>query len=386
MKALKPILYLRITLTFIIILVFSCKNKTGQTTQIQQIPVVKAIQHDIPVYEWYVGQIYGKKDIPIRARVDGFLESIDFKEGSRVQKGQLLYTVDPQSLEEATNAQQSKVSEAQTQLTKAKADLARIKPLAESKAVSKSDLDAAQAAYDAAKANLAAAHANLRSSKINLGYTKIVSPIDGIIGKTEAQVGEYVGRAPNPVILNTVSEVDTVLVKFSIPEAMFITAARHYEEYKKLLIDSVYKEIKLQLADGSIYPNTGKIDFINRNVDQSTGSILIQASFPNSDKLLRPGLYSKVRVLTGFQKNAVVIPLKCLIETQGSFSVFTVNDSNMVESQAIKILHKSGDIAAIKEGLEPGDKVVIDAIQKVRNGIKVSPQDTTFQSQVFKLN
>ncbi len=386
MKALKPILCLRITLPLIIILVFSCKNKSGQTTQIQQIPVVKAIQHDIPVYEWYVGQIYGKKDIPIRARVDGFLESIDFKEGSRVKKGQLLYTVDPQSLEEATNAQQSKVSEAQTQLTKAKADLARIKPLAESKAVSQSDLDAAQAAFDAANANLASARANLRSSKINLSYTKIVSPIDGIIGKTEAQVGEYVGRAPNPVILNTVSEVDTVLVKFSIPEAMFITAARRYEEYQKLQIDSVYKEIKLQLADGSIYPNTGKIDFINRNVDQSTGSILIQASFPNPDKLLRPGLYSKVRVLTGFQKNAVVIPLRCLIETQGNFSVFTVNDSNTVETQAIKILHKSGDIAAIEEGLKPGDRVVIDAIQNVRNGIKVTPQDTTFQSQVFKLN
>ncbi len=349
------------------------------------IPVVKVQQQDMPVYDWYVGQIYGQKDIPIRARVDGFLESIDFKEGAQVKKGQILYTIDPQALEEATNAQKSKVSEAQTQLTKAEADLNRIKPLAESKAVSQSDLDAANATYKAAEANLEAARANLRSSDIKLGYTKITSPITGIIGKTEAQIGEYVGRSPNPVILNTVSEIDTVHVKFSIPETMYITFVKRYLEIKNSKIDSAYRNVELQLSDGSIYEHTGKIDFINRNVDQNTGSILVQASFPNPDKLLRPGLYSKVRVLTGFQKEATIIPLRCLMEMQGMFSVYTVNDSNKVETKNVKITSKTGDMAIISEGIKPGERIVIDGLQKVHQGILINPVDTVFKSKVIKL-
>jgi membrane fusion protein (multidrug efflux system) len=365
----------------------SCGNdkKQGPPPK-QKIPVVKVVKRDVPIYTEYVGQIYGQKDIPIRARVEGFLESIEFQEGSKVKKGQLLYTIDPQSLEAATNAQKSQVTAAQTALSKARADLDRIKPLAEANAVSKSDLDAAQAAYDAAVADLNAAKSNLRSSHIDLSYTQVKSPIDGIIGKTMARVGEFVGREPNPVILNTVSKTDTIIVKFSVTEAEYIRfAKRHIQKKKNGEISQNYKtEVQLQLADESFYEHKGHIDFVDRNIDESTGSILVQASFPNPDGLLRPGLYSKVKVLTDILRDAIVIPQRCVMELQGQNSVFVINDSNKVERRPITLGYKAGDLAAVTEGLKENERIVIDALQKVRNDMVIEPYDTVFVSRVFK--
>jgi membrane fusion protein (multidrug efflux system) len=374
-------------MAFIIIGLNSCDGKKQQQAPpLQIIPVIKVVQTDVPIFSEYVGQVYGQKDIPIRARVEGFLESIEFREGSKVSKGQLLYTIDPQSLTAATNAQKSQVTAAQTQLEKARADLDRIKPLADANAVSKSDLDAAQAAYDAAIANLNAAKANLKSSNIDLSYTQVKSPINGIIGKTMARVGEFVGKDPNPVILNTVSQTDTVIVKFSMTEAQFITISRkriNKEKKGELRRDSM-PPIKLKLADGSTYMYGGNIDFVDRNIDESTGSILIQASFPNPDGLLRPGLYAKVTVMTDIAKDALIIPQRCVSELQGQYSVFVVNDSNKVINCPITIAYKAGDLIAISEGIKKGDRVVIDALQKVRNGLTIKPLDTVFHSQVFK--
>jgi membrane fusion protein (multidrug efflux system) len=368
----------------LMITMFSCGNEEQKQQAPQEIPVVKVLQHDVPVFSEYVGYLYGKKDIPIRARVEGFLESIDFKEGTRVKKGQLLYTIDPQSLAAASNAQKSQVTAAQTDLSKAKADLERIKPLAATNAVSKSELDAAQAAYDAAVANLNAARANLKSSNIDLSYTKVLSPIDGVIGKTNANVGEFVGREPNPVILNTVSETDSVKVKFFVTESEYIKfAKRHIKKEKNSEKKTQKSIVKLQLADGEIYEYDGKIDFIDRNIDETTGSIMVQASFPNPDRLLRPGLYSKIKIQTDIIKDAIIIPQRCLMELQGQMSVLVVTDSNKVVSRPVKVGYKAGDLAAISEGLEVGDRIVIDALQKVRNGMIINPVDTVFESKVF---
>jgi len=365
----------------------SCKDDKQQgPPPPQKIPVVKVVKMDVPIFNEYVGQIYGQKDIPIRARVEGFLESIEFQEGSRVKKGQLLYTIDPQSLEAATNAQKSRVTAAQTALSKARADLDRIKPLAKQHAVSQSDLDAAQAAYDAALADLNAAKSNLKSSNIDLSYTQVKSPIDGIIGKTMARVGEFVGREPNPVILNTVSKTDTVIVKFSLTEEQYLKLSKRFiERKKKGELEKGHKaDVELKLADGTVYDHKGKIDFVDRNIDQNTGTILVQASFPNPDGLLRPGLYSKVKVQTDKILGAIVIPQRCISELQGQFSVFVVNDSNKVKSQPITVAYRAGDLAAISEGLKEGDRIVIDALQKVKTGMTIIPQDTVFVSKVFK--
>jgi membrane fusion protein (multidrug efflux system) len=374
-----------IALTSSSILFISCNDNKTTKQETIKVPVIKAIKQDIPIYNEYVGNMYGKKDIPIRARVEGFLESMHFKEGSKVKKGQLLYTIDPRSLESAVNAQRSKVAEAKTYLAKAKADSNRIKPLAESNAVSKSELDAAQANYEAAIASLEAAKANLNSSNIDLSYTKIKSPISGVIGKTNAQVGEFVGKNPNPVILNTVSETDTVKVKFFVPESQYIKLAKQLIQDKNdsVKINTTKETVELELADGEIYKHRGKIDFIDRNINESTGSIMVQASFPNPDGLLRSGLYSKVKVKTGVVRNAIVIPQRCIMEMQGRLSVYIVNDSNKIVNKSVSVAYKTGDIAAVSKGLQEGDLVVIDALQKVKNGMPAEPVDTVFQSKVF---
>ena len=383
----KMILLKKISFVSLMVLaIVSCNNEQEQKQMpVQKIPVVKVIQHDVPIFSEYVGQIYGHKDIPIRARVEGFLESIEFQEGSKVEEGKLLYTIDPQSLAAASNAQKSQVTAAQTQLSKARADLDRIKPLAATNAVSKSDLDAAQAAYDNAIANLNAAKANLKSSNIDLSYTQVKSPITGVIGKTMARVGEFVGKDPNPVILNTVSKTDTIIVKFSITESQYIKISRRFIEREKT--EGVSKDslpsVQLKLADASIFNHEGHIDFVDRSIDENTGSILVQASFPNPDDLLRPGLYAKVTVQTDMAKNAIIIPQRCVIELQGQYTVFVVNDSNKVVSRPITIAYKSGDLAAISEGLKEGERIVIDALQKVQSGMLIDPKDTTFTSKVF---
>ena len=376
---------LKLRLTFILVtalalLAASCSDKKQQRPRpLPKIPVVKAQQEDVPIFVHFVGEISGQKDIPIRARVEGFLESIDFKEGSYVKKGQLLYTVDPQSLQERVNARRSEVAAAQTALAKAEADLKRIKPLADINAVSKSDLDAAQANYEAAIANLEAAKANLRSEQINLSYTRIYSPINGVIGKTNARVGEFVGREPNPVILNTVSAIDTIRVTFSLTEKQYLLIAKHRIKNQKS--DTVKDPLRIILADGAVYQYPGYVDFIDRNINQSTGSMMVQATFPNPDRLLRPGMNCNVEVPGYVAKDALVIPYRSIVEMQGQYSVYVLDDSNKVVQKQLGNLERVGDLAIVQKGLHPGDRIVFEALQKVRPGMKVIPQDTVFQSK-----
>lgn len=377
--------FLLIPFVVAILVLSSCKEKKEVQAPPPEIPVVKVSQKDIPVYIYYVGQIYGLRDITINARVEGFLQSIDFKEGERVHKGQLLYTIDPEPFIAKVNEQKSRLAKAKTMLVKAKADLDRIKPLAASNAVSQSDLDAAQAQYDAAKSAVEAAKANVKSAEINLSYTRIKSPIDGIIGITRAKVGEFVGRSPNPVILNMVSNTKDVIVKFFLPENEYLILAREYQKTQKsdsanLQGDKV-ENLELLLADGSTYKFKGRLDAMNAQVDPNTGSILIQAIFPNPNGLLKPGMYTKVKVKIRSKKNALVIPRRCLIELQGQYSVFVVNDSSKVVSRQVDLGYKTSDMCIIDSGLKEGELVVIDALQKVRPGMVVKPKVTEFESK-----
>jgi len=366
-------------------LLYSCGSKEQATAPPPKTPVVIVAQEDVPIINEFIGEVHGEKDIPIRARVEGFLEGIFFEEGTLVKEGQLLYTIDPKPLEARVNAQQSIVAEANTMLAKARSDLDRYKPLAELNAVSKSDLDAAQAQYDASLSALEAAKANLRSAEIELGYTRIYSPIDGIIGMTKARVGDFVGRDPNPVILNTVSLTDNVKVRFYITEAEYLYIYKEFRENQKESDpDSPPRQkisIEMVLADGTVYNHPGTFDFVDRSIDPTTGSILLQVDFPNPELILRPGLYAKLRIPLRIEKNAILVPQRCIMELQGLFSVYVVNDSNMVETRKIEPGPAIGDRRIVKTGLEANDRVVIDALQKVRQGMVVTPEITTFESK-----
>ncbi len=364
--------------------IFSCAEKEKQVAGPQEITVVKVEQKDVPIYKEFVGQVYGYSDIPIRARVSGFLEGIHFSEGLPVSKGQLLYTIDPEPFQAQVAASESQLAEAKTGLAKAKSDLNRIEPLAKINAVSQSDLDAALAEYDASLAYVNAMKANLHFSKINLSYCWMESPLNGVIGKTKARVGEFVGMDPNPVILNTVSTIDTVRVEFFLTEANYIALAREYESVKEeysLADREKRSNLSLILADGSRFKYKGYVNFINREVDPETGSLLVESTFPNPDKLLKPGQYAKVVVKMTDAKDALLIPQRCVSELQGQYSVFIVDGDNKIQNKQVKIGEQVGDMQIIKSGLTITDKVVIDALQKVRSDMTVVPKVIDFESK-----
>jgi len=353
----------------------SCNKEEGVQSTPPDIPVFQTVAQDVPVFQEFVGQIYGYKDIAIRARVEGFLEGIHFKEGSEVDEGSLLYTLESQPFEAEVAEKMSMVAEAKTVLAKAVNDLNRIRPLAEQNAVSQRDLDAAVALHEAAIASVEAAEANLKAANIQLSYTRISSPISGTIGKTKAKVGDFVGRSPNPVILNMVSQIDTVLVEFFITENQYLQLARRYLSSDPDSRDTRDRSpnLELILADGTLYEHKGRAEFIDREVDSTTGAILIQASFPNPDKLLRPGQFARVKAEIEVVKQGILIPQRSVMELQGMYNVYLVDDSNKVLKQNVKVGPPIRDCWLITEGLKSGKKVVYEGLQKVKEGMTVNP-------------
>ena len=367
-----------LVITFVLPLFFSsCGKKEVPPPPPAKVQVVEVWQTTVPIPIDFVGQTYGYKDIPIRARVDGFLTGMFFTEGSVVKKGQLLYTIDPDPLKAIEASRLSGLAGAQSQLVKAESDLKRIRPLAEINAVSQRDLDAAVAEFESAQARVKAEEAQLQYARINLGYARISSPIDGIIGMTEAKVGEYVGKSPNPIVLNEVSSIDTILVNFSISESEFLKLLRIRQA--KLADTSNAKEserakISLVLSDGSLFDHQGRFSFANRQVDPETGTIMFQAAFPNPEKLLRPGQFARIKVILEEVEGGLLIPQRCVRELQGVHQVYAINANNEIELKNVKMGVKVGGMWMVENGLQPGETIVFEGLNLVRPGTKVDPQ------------
>lgn len=362
------------------IMLASCGEAPVQQAPTPTVTVVKSESADVPLEKEFVGQVYGIKDIPIRARVEGFLEGKHFEEGRPVKQGQLLYSIDPLPFQAAVAEKKSGVAQAQIKAVNANAELGRYEPLAEMNAVSKSDLDAARAEKGAADAAVEAANAALDLANINLSYCKLNSPVNGLIGKTKARVGEFVGRDPNPVILNTVSRIDSIRVEFFLTENDYLALARQHmsdAEHAGHVTDNESKErdIRLVLGDGSVFEHNGIVDFIDREVDPTTGALLVQATFPNPDQLIRPGQFAKIRTVYEKVENGVVIPKRCVSEFQGRYNVYVVNDSNQVEIRQVAIGGGYEDKFFVRSGLQAGETLIYEGIQLVSDGIKV--QTTT---------
>ncbi len=356
------------------LILVSCGSDEQSKPFVPEIPVYKITAEDVPIYQEFVGQVYGLKDISIRARVEGFLEGIFFDEGRGVKKGQLLYKIESQQYEAEVAAKLSSLAEAKTLLVNAESELNRIRPLAEINAVSQSDLDAAVARFEASEASVEAAEANLKASQIQLSYTRIYSPITGIIGKTKAKVGDFVGREPNPVILNVVSRIDVILVEFFITESQYLIFAREVNKNKEL--EEVEREepyLELILSDGSIHNHKGIVEFIDRDVDPTTGSILLQASFPNPEYLIRPGQFARINASVRTIKNGILIPQRSVMEMQGIHNVYVINNENKVELRRIKVGPTIDSFWLVDEGLNNGEKVVYEGLQKVKPGMTVNP-------------
>jgi len=373
-------LMVKLMLVLPLLLTSSCKEKTQQAALPPEIQVHEVNTYDIPYVVEFVGQTYGLFDIAIRARVEGFLEGVHFEEGSRVQKGRLLYSIDPLPFQAKVAEQESRLAQAKTARVKMKSDLDRIRPLAEMNAVSQRDLDAAVAGHDAAIAEVSAAEASLRASKIELGYTKIYSPITGIIGITEAKVGDFVGREPNPVVLNGVSRTDVILVRFSITEAQYLNIMKHNAnlsaEDKESQADMT---LKLLMAGGYVHEQEGTLDFADRSINASTGTLLLQASFENPQRIVRPGQFARVRAIFDIEEGGIMIPQRCVTELQGRFLVNLVGENNVIESREVGLAFKYGNMWVVDEGLEKGDMVVLEGLQVAREGVKINPLPTEFE-------
>jgi membrane fusion protein (multidrug efflux system) len=355
-----------------LVVLSSCKNNsvTPQqalpTIDVQVFPVAKK---DVPLYSEFVGQTFGQSDVEITSRVEGWVTSMNYQEGGEVTKGQVLYTIDPLPYQNKLDQSKGGLAEARTLLEKARADLARIEPLAEMKAVSQRELVSAQAQFGAAQARVQAAQAAVRNAELEVGYTQIKAPISGVVGISKVRVGDLV----NPIrsVLNTVSQVNTIRVRFTLSENDMLRLYRLSKEKKNT---SFNREAELILSDGSLFPEKGTINFADRQVDPSTGALTIDASFPNPDKFLRPGQYVKVRLLTERRAEALLVPQRAISELQGQNQVFVVGDSNKVSTKLIQTGPRYGRLIVVESGLQPGEQVVLGGTAMMRNGMKVNPK------------
>ncbi len=340
------------------------------------VKVVAVEKRDVPISQEFVGRTVGAIDADVRARVDGVVTGVFFEEGGEVSEGQLLYTIDPAPVLAKVAQAKGALAEAESALVQANADLGRIKPLAAIDAVSKRDLDNAVARQGVSKGAVDAAKAAVDAAEIELSYTKVTAPTSGTIGISKAKVGEYVGRPPNPTILNTVSKLDPIHVQFALSE-------REYLFFSRLALENGSKKgertLELILADGTTHPHTGTVQKLDRGIDVKSGSVTVEAEFPNPNKLLRPGLFAKVRTVAVTRPGVLVVPKKAVREIQGRQQVFVVDPQGKVEQRGIEVGPTVGDQQIVESGLAEGDIVAAESIQKLRTGMTIAPQRVAVQ-------
>ena len=366
-----------LVLTVLLTIFVSCKKEVAPEAKPLEIAVIEVLQQDVRLESEYTGQTFGQSDIQINPRVDGVIESLNFKEGTVVKKGELLYTIDPLPFQAKVIQAQGNLAESQARLAKAKSDLDMVEPLAKMNALSQRELVAAKEAYNAALAKMSASAASLDNARIELGYCRITAPVSGLIGISKVREGDYV-RPGAASVLNTISDLGDVRVRFTISEQEFLRIFREYNKENSTL-KGIGESITLKLSDGSMYPQLGKMSFADRQIDPSTGAITFEAAFPNPDKLLRPGQYVKVGVVTDVRKNAIVIPQRAVIEMQGIYQVYVLGANNTVEMKIITPGQSFKDAYVVEDGLKAGDKIAMGGTSLLRNGSVIVPKASNWQ-------
>ena len=349
----------------------ACSGDEAAGPPAPEVYVAEVLQQDVPVYMEVVGQTRGSQDVDIRARVEGFLDTIDFSEGTFVREGDLLYQIDPKPLEAALAQAKANLANSQARFNQAKITVNRMKPLAEQQAVSLQELDNAMANQYAAKAEVDAAAAAVDKAELDLGYATINSPIDGIVGITEVKAGNLVGSGES-TLLTTVSKVDPVYFRGGISEADYLRMSRNLRERRATQEEDEPTIVHLLLADGTEFPHTGTLEAVERAVDPTTGTLSMQVSFPNPERLLRPGQYGRVRFATEIKRDALLVLQRAVRELQDQFNVAVVGSDNTVSIRSVKVGPRVGGLWVIEEGLEPGDRVVVEGLQRLRDGMSVT--------------
>ena len=372
----------------VLVISSGCSTRSAQGAQ-QNTPDVEVLQvakEDVPIYAEWIGTLDGLVNADVRAQVTGYLLKQGYQEGSFVKEGQLLFQIDPRPFQAALDQAQGQLAQANAALANAEAvqrrtelDVQRYRPLAEQQAASQQDLDnavqnnlAALATVETAKAQIKTYEAGVETAKINLDFTRLVAPIDGIAGQALLQVGALV--TPGSGIVTSVSTVDPIKVYFTVGEPQYLAWRKRYPtDASRAQAD---KELRLQLilADGSTYPDEGKFYFADRQVDQSTGAIRIAGLFPNPDNVLRPGGYAKVRAIIRRQPGALLGPQRAVSELQGGYQVAVVGADDKVDVRTVTVGDRVDNRWIITSGLNAGDRVVVEGVQRMRTGVRVNPK------------
>jgi RND family efflux transporter MFP subunit len=370
------------------------KSTKAAPPQSIDVDVVEVEQRDLPIYSKWVGTLDGSVNADVKAEVTGYLLKQEYKEGSFVRKGQLLFQIDPRPFQASLDQSKAQLEQARAQLMTAEAnqrksqlDVERYTPLAQDQAATQQDLDNAiqtnlanKATIETCKASIKAAEASVETAQINLKFTSLVSPIDGIAGLAQNQVGDLVSASSSAPI-TTVSTINPIKVYFTPSEQEYLAFAREHPTDASREQHNRKTPIELTLADGTTYSYKGSIEFANRQVDQNTGTIRIAALFPNPENILRPGGYGQVRAVVKTEIGALLVPQRAVTDLQGSYQIAVVDTDNKVSIRSVKVGERVDNMWVVAEGLKPGERVVAEGVQKVAAGARVNPRIVTASAQ-----
>jgi RND family efflux transporter MFP subunit len=362
------------------------RKALGAQPSTSDVEVVQVEKKDVPIYAEWIGTLDGLVNADVRAQVTGYLLKQGYQEGAFVKQGQLLFQIDPRPFQAALDQVQGQLAQAQAALANAQAvqrrtelDVQRYTPLAEQQAASQQDLDnsvqnnlAAKATVETAKAQIKTYEAAVETAKINLDFTRLVAPIDGIAGQAQLQVGALV--TPGSGVVTSVSTVNPIKVYFTVGEPQYLAWRKRFPTESSRLEADKGLRLQLILADGSAYPDEGKFYFADRQVNESTGAIRIAGLFPNPNNVLRPGGYAKVRAVIRTQPGALLVPQRAVSELQGGYQVAVLDAENKVDVRTVTVGDRVDNRWIIASGLNPGDRVVAEGVQRMRTGVHVNPK------------
>jgi membrane fusion protein (multidrug efflux system) len=350
-----------------------CEKKTVQTEAPPppEVLVTQVAKGNVPVVREWVGTLDGSENAEIRARVAGYLQKKDYQEGGYVKQGDLLFEIDPRPFQAALDQAKSQLSQEQAVQLATEADFARAQELFDKKVISEQEYENKRQLNQANVAKTAALEAAVEAAKLNLGFTRITSPLDGIAGQAKAQIGDLVGPGATTT-LTTVSQIDPIRLYFPLSEKDYKQYANRLKEAMQTPESERKESTELVFADGTVYPRKGRFSFVDRQVDPTTGTILIAANFPNPDHTLRPGQFAKARAAIDEIQGALLVPERALVELQGSYQIGVLGEGNKAEIRPIKIGPRFKGQVVVTEGLKEGDKVIVEGVQKVRPGMVVT--------------
>jgi RND family efflux transporter MFP subunit len=314
-----------------------------------------------------IGQLDSPQNVEVRARVEAFVDSVDFTEGTFVKEGALLFKLDKKPFQERLAAANGSLAEAKAALNKYDKDVARLKPLAAKRAVPQQDLDNAEASVEVGKASVLSAQARVESALLDLSYCELKAPINGLIGAKLVSIGELVGKG-QPTLLATMSMLDPIWFYCAVSEVQYLKAENEVRRTGKQISEL---PVTLILADGSVHPEQGKFVFIDRAVDSKTATLRVRAEFKNGQKLLRPGMFGRIKVDLGTRGDSILVPERALAELQGKSFVWVIGEGNKASQRPVKVGEVIGGDVLVVEGLKAGERIVLEGLQKVREGMVV---------------